>query len=77
MFGQIALDYKFVLNVVAFAVFAALFALTVRRGVTDPVCLLLLLHRLPTELPSRPRSLRHDLTMAAIAATRSDLERRA
>ncbi len=38
VFGQLALDYKFVLNVVAFAIFAALFALTMRRGATDPVC---------------------------------------
>jgi uncharacterized membrane protein YraQ (UPF0718 family)/YHS domain-containing protein len=38
VFGQLALDYKFVLNVAAFAIFAALFALTMRRGATDPVC---------------------------------------
>jgi hypothetical protein len=38
VFGQIALDYKLVLNVFGLAVFAALFALTIRHGVTDPVC---------------------------------------
>ena len=38
VFGQVALDYKFALNIVAFAIFAALFALTMRRGATDPVC---------------------------------------
>jgi uncharacterized protein len=38
VFGSIGLDYKLVLNVVALAVFAALFALTARRGATDPVC---------------------------------------
>jgi hypothetical protein len=38
VFGQLALDYTFVLNVVAFTIFAALFALTMRRGATDPVC---------------------------------------
>jgi hypothetical protein len=38
VFGSIELDYKFVLNAVAFVVFAALFWLTFRRGVTDPVC---------------------------------------
>jgi YHS domain-containing protein len=32
------LDYKLVLNAIAFVVFATLFYLTVRRGVTDPVC---------------------------------------
>lgn len=32
------LDNKLVLNVIALAVFAALFGLTMRRGVTDPVC---------------------------------------
>ncbi len=38
IFGSVELDYKLVLNVVALAVFAALFYLTVRRGATDPVC---------------------------------------
>lgn len=38
IFGSIELDYKFLLNVVALAVFAGLFWLTWRRGVTDPVC---------------------------------------
>jgi uncharacterized protein len=38
IFGSIELDYKLVLNVVALAVFGALFWLTARRGVTDPVC---------------------------------------
>jgi uncharacterized membrane protein YraQ (UPF0718 family)/YHS domain-containing protein len=38
VFGQLHLDYKLALNVLGLAVFAGLFALTVRRGVTDPVC---------------------------------------
>jgi len=38
VFGSVGLDYKLVLNVIALAVFAALFALTARRGATDPVC---------------------------------------
>src|SRR4051795_1232492 len=38
VFGGIALDYKLVLNVIALGVFAALIALTRRRGATDPVC---------------------------------------
>ena len=38
VFGTIELDYKLVLNVLALGVFAALFALTMRRGATDPVC---------------------------------------
>jgi hypothetical protein len=38
IFGQVALDYKLVLNVLGLAIFAALIWLTVRRGVTDPVC---------------------------------------
>jgi hypothetical protein len=38
IFGGIGLDYKLVLNVVGLVVFAVLFALTFRRGVTDPVC---------------------------------------
>jgi uncharacterized protein len=36
--GQIDVDYKLVLNVVGVVVFGALFALTARRGATDPVC---------------------------------------
>jgi len=38
VFGQIAVDYKLVLNAVALAVFAGLMAITARRGATDPVC---------------------------------------
>ena len=38
IFGGVRLDYKLVLNVVGAGVFAALFALTVRRGATDPMC---------------------------------------
>ncbi len=38
VFGSVGVDYKLVLNVIALAVFAALFALTARRGATDPVC---------------------------------------
>ncbi len=38
IFGSVELDYKLVLNLVAAVVFAALFWLTSRRGVTDPVC---------------------------------------
>jgi uncharacterized protein len=38
IFSSIQVDYKLVLNVVGLAIFAALFALTMRRGVTDPVC---------------------------------------
>jgi len=38
VFGSIQVDYKLVLNVIATAIFAALFWLTVRRGATDPVC---------------------------------------
>jgi uncharacterized membrane protein YraQ (UPF0718 family)/YHS domain-containing protein len=38
VFGSVGLDYKLVLNVIALAVFAVLFALTARRGATDPVC---------------------------------------
>ena len=38
IFSSIQLDYKLVLNVLGLAIFAALFALTMRRGVTDPVC---------------------------------------
>ncbi len=38
IFGSIELDYKLVLNVLGTAIFLALFWLTRRRGVTDPVC---------------------------------------
>src|SRR3954452_7234876 len=38
VFGAIELDYKLVLNVLALGAFAALIALTRRRGATDPVC---------------------------------------
>jgi uncharacterized protein len=38
IFGSVKLDYKLVLNVIGAAAFVALFYLTVRRGVTDPVC---------------------------------------
>src|SRR3954468_23312957 len=38
VFGEVTLNYKLVLNVLALGVFAALIALTRRRGATDPVC---------------------------------------
>src|SRR3954463_6226054 len=38
IFGSIELDYKLALNLLGVVIFAALFWLTVRRGVTDPVC---------------------------------------
>jgi uncharacterized protein len=38
IFSSIELDYKLVLNAIALVVFAVLIYLTVRRGVTDPVC---------------------------------------
>jgi uncharacterized membrane protein YraQ (UPF0718 family)/YHS domain-containing protein len=38
IFGQIKLDYKLISDVLGLAVFAGLFALTMRRGVSDPVC---------------------------------------
>jgi uncharacterized protein len=38
IFTTIQFDYKLVLNVIGLVVFAALFGLTVRRGVTDPMC---------------------------------------
>ncbi|GAC1435912.1 MAG: permease [Solirubrobacteraceae bacterium] len=38
IFGSVAVDYKLVLNVAGLLLFGALFALTARRGVTDPVC---------------------------------------
>jgi uncharacterized protein len=38
IFGSINIDYKLFLNVFGVVVFAGLFWLTARRGVTDPVC---------------------------------------
>ena len=38
IFSSIGLDYKLFLNVIGLVVFAALFGITMRRGVTDPVC---------------------------------------
>jgi uncharacterized protein len=38
IFGSVKVDYKLVANIVGFAIFAALFGLTMRRGATDPVC---------------------------------------
>src|SRR3954465_5247870 len=38
VFGSIQLDYKLFLNIAGLAAFVALFWLTARRGVTDPVC---------------------------------------
>jgi uncharacterized protein len=38
IFGSVAVNYKLVLNVLGLVIFAALFALTARRGATDPVC---------------------------------------
>jgi len=38
IFGSIKVDYKLFTNVLGVAIFAALFALTARRGVSDPVC---------------------------------------
>jgi uncharacterized membrane protein YraQ (UPF0718 family)/YHS domain-containing protein len=38
IFSSIRVDHTLVLDVLCLAVFAALFALTIRRGVTDPVC---------------------------------------
>jgi YHS domain-containing protein len=38
VFTSIHLDYKLVLNILGLGVFVALFALTVRRGVKDPIC---------------------------------------
>ena len=38
IFSSIRLDYKLALNLLGFAIFATLFWLTARRGVTDPVC---------------------------------------
>ncbi len=38
IFSSIKVDYKLVTNILALAIFAVLFALTVRRGASDPVC---------------------------------------
>ena len=38
IFGAVHVDYKLFLNALGIAVFASLFAFTVRRGTTDPVC---------------------------------------
>jgi uncharacterized membrane protein YraQ (UPF0718 family)/YHS domain-containing protein len=38
IFGSIKVDYKLFTNILGVAVFAMLFALTMRRGATDPVC---------------------------------------
>jgi uncharacterized membrane protein YraQ (UPF0718 family)/YHS domain-containing protein len=38
IFSQIQLNYKLVLNVLGFVIFAVLFWLTARRGATDPTC---------------------------------------
>jgi len=38
IFSSVKVDYKLFLNILGFAIFAALFALTMRRGATDPVC---------------------------------------
>jgi uncharacterized membrane protein YraQ (UPF0718 family)/YHS domain-containing protein len=38
IFGSVTLNYKLFTNILGLAVFAILFALTMRRGVVDPVC---------------------------------------
>jgi uncharacterized membrane protein YraQ (UPF0718 family)/YHS domain-containing protein len=38
IFGSIHVDYKLALNLLGLVIFAVLFGLTRRRGVTDPVC---------------------------------------
>jgi uncharacterized membrane protein YraQ (UPF0718 family)/YHS domain-containing protein len=38
IFGSIRVDYKLITNILGLLIFAGLFALTVRRGVADPVC---------------------------------------
>ncbi len=38
IFSSIAVNYKLALNLLGLAIFATLFALTARRGATDPVC---------------------------------------
>ncbi len=38
IFSAVHVDYKLVTNLLGAAIFIALFALTMRRGATDPVC---------------------------------------
>jgi YHS domain-containing protein len=38
IFSSIKVDYRLFTNVLGIVIFAALFALTIRRGATDPVC---------------------------------------
>jgi uncharacterized membrane protein YraQ (UPF0718 family)/YHS domain-containing protein len=38
IFGSVSVDYKLFLNILGVAIFGALFWLTARRGVTDPMC---------------------------------------
>jgi uncharacterized protein len=38
IFSSIKIDYKLFTNILGIAIFAALFALTMRRGITDPEC---------------------------------------
>jgi len=38
IFGSVRVDYKLATNAIGAVIFAALFALTARRGATDPVC---------------------------------------
>jgi len=38
IFGSVELDYKLALNVIGLVAFSALFYMTMTRGVTDPVC---------------------------------------
>src|SRR3982750_2833248 len=38
IFGSVQVDYKLFLNLLGVVIFGALFALTMRRGATDPVC---------------------------------------
>ncbi len=38
IFSSVKIDYKLFTNILGISVFAALFALTMRRGATDPVC---------------------------------------
>jgi uncharacterized membrane protein YraQ (UPF0718 family) len=38
IFGKVNVDYKLFTNLLGAAIFIALFALTMRRGVTDPIC---------------------------------------
>jgi len=38
IFGSIKIDYKLFTNIIGVVIFAAFFALTMRRGVTDPMC---------------------------------------